>query len=93
MPAFGLALRLWPPRAGYSVPAFRCQLVGADGAVTARNEGRDPSGFRLRRIRGGMGSVGRPVSRQALFCFCERILRTRAPLMRTLTREVVAQAR
>ena len=39
-----------------------------------------------------MGSVGTPVSRQALFCFCERILRTRAPLMRTLTREVVAWA-
>ena len=68
-------------------------LFSTDGAVTARNERRDPSGFRLRRIRGGMGSVGTPVSRQALFCFCERILRTRAPLMRTLTREVVAHAR
>ena len=28
MPAFGLALRLWPPRAGYSVPAFRCRRRG-----------------------------------------------------------------
>ena len=53
-------------------------LFGADGAVTVRNEGRDPSWFCLRRIRGGMGSVGRPVSRVSLFCFCERILRTRA---------------
>ena len=53
-------------------------LFGADGAVTVRNEGRDPSGFRLCRLRGHIESVGRPAGRVSLFCFCERILRTRA---------------
>ena len=52
------------------------QLFGADGAVTARNEGRDPSGSRLCRLPGHIESVGTPASRQTLFCFCERILRT-----------------
>ena len=49
--------------------------VGADGASPARNERRDLSGSRLRRIRGFVGSVGRPASCEALFCFCERFLR------------------
>ena len=38
------------------------RLFGTDGVATVRNEGRDPSGSRLCRIRGGLGSVGRPAN-------------------------------
>ena len=44
-------------------------LFGADSAVTVRDEGRDPSGSCLCRLRGGRGSVGRSVSRQAHLLF------------------------
>ena len=99
MPAFGLALRLWPPRAGYSVPAFRCRLFGADLSVpTARSPHATKGGI----LRGpasvvseeSWGASGHLRTLQALFCFCscERILRTWAPLMRTLTREVAVWA-
>ena len=45
------------------------RLFSADGVATARNERRDPSGSRLRRLRGGMGSLGTPASRQAPLLF------------------------
>ena len=51
------------------------RLFSADGAATARNEGRDPSGSRLCRLPGRRESVGTPASRGALLCLCERIVR------------------
>ncbi len=52
-------------------------LFSADGAVIARNERWDPSRSHLRRLPGHIECVGMPAGRQALFCFCERILSTR----------------
>ena len=52
------------------------RLFSADGAATVRNEMRDPSGSRLRRLPGHIESVRTPASRQTLLCFCERTLRT-----------------
>ena len=79
--------------------------VGADGAVTARNEGRDPSGSRLCRIRGVMGASGRlralrpsSVSVNAS-CAREHFHSYGSPIggglglfLRTLTREVATWA-
>ena len=82
------------PRASLGASAQGYRTLRVVGRVTFQRRRR---GDRTQREAGPFrvpppsyprmhGGVGRPASRESLFCFCERILHTWAPLMRTLTR-------